>query len=235
MGEKTLAVSRHELKYPINFAQYASLSNTLKNVLLEDKHNGDHGYPIRSLYFDSYENTDFYEKLSGLENRKKIRLRAYSPDSPIVKLEIKIKRNTSQEKKSVIISKEDAKELINLNYDVLNKYESEAASMIYRIMKFNYLRPVVLIEYTRKAFIHPMNNIRLTLDNDIRSSETDFNLFSDKLILTPAEEYFTALLEVKYNTFIFKWLTNLITPYNVNQESYSKYMVSRGIFERYMA
>lgn len=235
MAEKTLAVSRHELKYPINFAHYASLNNTLKNVLIQDKHNGLYGYPVRSLYFDSYENTDFYEKLSGLENRKKIRLRTYSPDSPLVKLEIKIKRNTSQEKKSVIISKEDAEELINLNYDVLNKYESEAAAMIYRIMKFNYLRPVVLIEYTRKAFIHPMNNIRLTLDSEIRSSETDFNMFSKDVILTPVEEYFSALLEVKYDKFIFKWLTDLITPHNVNQESYSKYMVSRGIFERYMA
>ena len=235
MAGKTLVVSRHELKYPISFEHYASLDNTLKNVLIEDKHNGLYGYQVRSLYFDSYENTDFYEKLSGLENRKKIRLRTYSPDSPLVKLEIKIKRNTSQEKKSVNILKEDAEELINLNYDVLNKYESEAAAMIYRIMKFNYLRPVVLIEYTRKAFIHPMNNIRLTLDSDIRSSETDFNMFSKDVILTPVEEYFSALLEVKYDKFIFKVLTDLITPHNVNQESYSKYMVSRGIFERYMA
>ena len=235
MADKTLAVSRHELKYPINFAQYASLDNTLKNVLIQDKHNGLYGYQVRSLYFDSYENTDFYEKLSGLENRKKIRLRTYSPEAPLVKLEIKIKRNTSQEKQSVIISKEDAEELINLNYDVLKKYESEAAAMIYRIMKFNYLRPVVLIEYTRKAFIHPMNDIRLTLDSDIKSSETDFNIFSKDPILAPVEEYYTALLEVKYNKFIFKWLADLIKPYNVNQESYSKYMVSRGLFDRYMA
>lgn len=235
MAEKTLVVSRYELKYPINFAQYASISHTLKNVLLEDKHNGLYGYPIRSLYFDSYDDNDFYEKLGGIENRKKIRLRTYSPESPVVKLEIKMKINNSQEKRSIIISKEDAKELINLNYDVLNNYKSETGTMIYNIMKFNYLRPVVLIEYTRKAFIHPINNIRLTLDSEIKSSETDFNMFDKNPILSPVEDYFTAILEVKYNTFIFKWITDLIAPYNLNQESYSKYMVSRGIFERYMA
>ena len=224
--EKTLAVSRYELKYPINFAQYASLSNILKNVLLEDKNNGQYGYPIRSLYFDSYDESDFYEKLNGQENRKKIRLRTYSPESPVVKLEIKRKIGASQEKKTIIISKEDAVELINLNYDVLLKYESETASMLYNIMKYNQLRPVVLIEYTRKAFIHPMNNIRITLD---------INIFDSSVVLIPVENYFTTILEVKYNNFIFKWLTDLIAPYELNQESYSKYMVSRGIFERYMA
>ncbi|NLK44549.1 MAG: polyphosphate polymerase domain-containing protein [Tissierellia bacterium] len=232
---KFLSVQRHELKYPINFLQYTNLSNRLKNVLLEDKHNGTIGYPIRSVYFDSYSDTDFYEKLSGVEYRKKIRLRTYSPDSPTVKLEIKRKVGDSQEKKSLIISREDAKELINLNYDVLNKYQSEIASMFYRIMKFNGLRPVVHVEYRRKAFIHPMNNIRITLDSDIKSSETDFNIFSDSPILVPVEDYYFALLEVKYNTFIFKWISDLIGLYDLTRLSYSKYMVSRGIFERYMA
>lgn len=232
---KTLSIQRRELKYPINFLQYTKLSNRLKNVLLEDKHNGTIGYPIRSVYFDTYSDTDFYEKLRGVEYRKKIRLRTYSPDSPTVKLEIKRKVGDSQEKKSLIISKEDAKELINLNYHVLRKYQSEIASMLYNIMRFNGLRPVVHVEYRRKAFIHPMNNIRITLDSDIRSSETDFNMFNELPILVPVEDYYFALLEVKYNAFIFKWITDLIGFHDLTRLSYSKYMVSRGIFERYMA
>ncbi len=232
---KSLSVQRQELKYPINFFQYTNLSNTLKNVLLEDKHNGTIGYPIRSVYFDTYSDTDFYEKLRGVEYRKKIRLRTYSPDSPTVKLEIKRKIGDNQEKKSLMISKEDAIELINLNYDVLRKYQSEIASMLYNIMKFNGVRPVVHVEYRRKAFIHPMNNIRITLDSDIRSSETDFNMFSDSPILVPVEDYYFALLEIKYNNFMFKWITDLIGSYDLTRQSYSKYMVSRRIFERYMA
>lgn len=235
MSEKTLIVSRYELKYQIDFIQYAKLNNTLKNVLLEDKHNGTTGYFIRSVYFDSYDDSDFYEKLNGQENRKKIRLRTYSPESPVVKLEIKRKIGDSQEKKSIIITKEDAKELINLNYDILNNYKSETAAMLYNIMKFSQLRPVVFIEYNRKAFIHPMNNIRLTLDSDIRSSETNFDMFATSPILIPVENYYVAVLEVKYNEFIYKWITDLLAPYVLNRESYSKYMVSRGIFERYMA
>lgn len=164
MSQKTLKVLRHELKYSINYFEYVTLSQKLYNVLVEDPHNSEGGYKVRSLYFDAYNNNDFYEKLSGVENRKKIRLRIYKFDDPNVKLEIKRKYNNLQEKKSIIITRDDARKLIQCDYDVLLKYQSTTAKEIYTVMKYNSLRPVVLIEYDRKAFMHPMNNIRITLD-----------------------------------------------------------------------
>lgn len=235
MAEKTLAVSRFELKYLINFAQYSRIAHTIGSALTEDKHNGSMGYLVRSLYFDSYANTDFYEKLDGVENRKKVRLRIYSHDAPYVNLELKKKIGNSQEKSTVIISREDASDLINCNYDVLTKYESSTASVIYNIMKVNHLRPVVLIEYRRKAFIHPMNNIRITLDSEIRSSETDFNLLKKDLILNPVEDYYTSIVEIKYNGFIYKWITDLVQSNEITLESYSKYSNARMLFEQYIA
>lgn len=234
MADKTLKVSRVELKHQINYFQYLSLSHNLANVLIADEHNGARGYSIRSLYFDDLGNNDFYEKLAGIENRKKIRLRVYSPNDKKAKLEIKRKFGDSQEKKTVLIDKADGEELINQNYEVLRKYDSETARSIYQIMKINRLRPVVLIEYRRKAFIHPMNSIRITLDNDIRSNEVDFGLFDEKVVMIPTDDYDTNILEVKYNNFIFKYITDLFTPLDLERQSYSKYMVSRGIFERYM-
>lgn len=235
MADKTLSVSRVELKHHINYFQYISLSQKLSNVLVEDKHNGDRGYIIRSLYFDDYSDGDFYDKLAGLENRKKIRLRVYSVHDKKVKLEIKRKYGDSQQKLSVLIDREDAKELIKCNYEVLRKYDSETARSIYNIMKINRSRPAVLIEYRRKAFIHPMNNIRITLDNDICSNEFDLDLLDENVVMIPTDDYDTDILEVKYNNFIFKYITDLFTSLNLERQSYSKYMVSRGIFERYMA
>lgn len=190
---------------------------------------------VRSLYFDSYSNTDFYAKLSGLENRKKIRLRIYKYDDAKVKLEIKRKYGNSQRKDTVRISREDAQSLIDLDYEVLRKYDSKVAAQIYHIMKINWLIPVVLIEYRRKAFIHPMNNIRLTLDTEIKSNEINFDFFGKAPVLAPTGDYFEGLLEVKYNDFIYKWITDVFTPYNLDRQSYSKYMVSRGLYEKYMA
>lgn len=234
MADKTLSVSRVELKHHINYFQYMTLSQRLSNVITPDKHNGDRGYIIRSLYFDDYSDGDFYDKLAGLENRKKIRLRCYSVHDKKVKLEFKKKYGDSQKKDSILIDREDAKELIKCNYEVLRKYDSETAEAMYNVMKINRSRPVVLIEYRRKAFIHPMNNIRITLDNDIRSNEFDFNIFDENVVMIPTDDFDTNILEVKYNNFIFKYITDLFSSLDLERQSYSKYMVSRGIFERYM-
>lgn len=236
-GDKTsdsLEVSRHEIKYLLNPVQYVRLAQALKNVMVEDKHNGASGYLIRSLYFDSYANTDFYQKLSGDEDRKKIRLRTYDAASPKVKLEIKRKFGDDQIKKSAIISKEDAQKLIAGDYDVLLGYENKTARMIYEVMRINHVRPVVLIEYRRKAYIHPTNNIRITLDTEIRSSETFFDMFDPEPVLGVAEEFAFALCEVKYDAFLMRWLSDLLADYGLTRSAYSKYLISRGMMERYL-
>lgn len=230
----SLEVSRHEIKYHLNPVEYVQLSQALKNVLIEDKHNGDSGYLIRSLYFDSYAETDYYQKLAGVEDRKKIRLRVYSPDAERVKLEIKRKFGDEQVKKSAIISRVDAKRLIDCDYDALLRYDHPTARMIYQVMHINHVRPVVLIQYRRKAFIHPTNNIRITLDTEIRSSETCYDLFAKNPVLTPVEEFASALAEVKYDAFLMRWLSDLLADYGFTRSAYSKYAVSRGMLERFL-
>ncbi len=53
-------------------------------------------------------------------------------------------------------------------------------------MTLGQYRPVVLIDYDRRAFYHEENNIRLTLDSNIRSSETNFDIFSENIPMVPA-------------------------------------------------
>ncbi|MDO5568879.1 MAG: polyphosphate polymerase domain-containing protein [bacterium] len=231
--EKTLKVTRRELKYFINEVSMNEISKIMSKVLIADEHNLDGGYHIRSLYFDSYENTDFYEKMIGIENRKKIRLRIYSSEDTKAKLEIKRKYNNNQIKSSVIISREDAIELIKQNYDVLNKYQSATAKTIMNIMKVNSLVPVVLIEYRRKAFIHPMNKTRITLDSKIYSSETFFDIFAKDPPLVPIDDN-VCLLEVKYNGFLLGFINDIINSFDLSRTSFSKYTSSRNMFENYL-
>ncbi len=238
MAEKkniSVEVSRHELKYFIDPVQGVMLTQALRNVLLEDKHNGPDGYRIRSLYFDTYAETDFYQKMDGFEDRKKLRLRTYGADASSVKLEIKRKYGNEQIKKSSIISREDAKRLIDCDYEVLRDYDNKTTQMQYELMHINHVRPVVLIEYKRMAFIHPTNNIRITLDTDIRSSETCFDLFAAEPVLTPVNEFGFFLVEVKYDSFIMRWLSEILARYEPVGGAYSKYIKSRGIFERYLS
>ncbi|MEH6942316.1 polyphosphate polymerase domain-containing protein [Bacillus sp. JJ722] len=230
----TFNVSRKELKYLINASQYGFISNVFDGVLIPDKNNGAFGYKIRSLYFDTPFNKDFYERIDGIENRKKIRLRTYDVNSPKVKLEIKRKIGISQKKDSLVMHRDDAQRLIECDYEVLLKYDNKIASIIYNIMKIDHYRPVVLIEYRRKAFIHTTNNIRITLDSDICSNELQLDFFNKDAVLYPLFDYDTKVLEVKYNKFLYRWISDILASCDVKQQSVSKYSLSRSFFENYM-
>ena len=83
-------ILRTEKKYPLDYLDARKLCGKLNRVLQPDPHcAGTDGYLVRSLYFDSYDNEDYFDKAAGLENRKKIRLRIYSPDDAFAKLEWK--------------------------------------------------------------------------------------------------------------------------------------------------
>lgn len=76
-------VFRREKKFIITLDEYYRFGGRLAEVMAQDVNNGNEGYVIRSLYFDTLEDQDFYEKEDGVEVRRKIRLRIYDPDSPL--------------------------------------------------------------------------------------------------------------------------------------------------------
>ena len=51
-------VFREEKKFLISLPEALQISSRLSQVMLEDAHNGIHGYRIRSLYFDTIDDTD---------------------------------------------------------------------------------------------------------------------------------------------------------------------------------
>ena len=87
---EVLKTFRHEIKYIISYSEFLYLRKKLDDLLEIDRN--QLGYMIRSMYFDSINDDDYYEKLSGEVNRKKIRLRIYDKEGGLVKLEIKQKR-----------------------------------------------------------------------------------------------------------------------------------------------
>lgn len=93
-----MIVNRRELKYAISEFDYYKINDLLKQILTPDSNNGNYGYRIRSLYFDSVDNCDYYAKIHGEEVRKKIRLRIYDTSCQWVKLEIKRKMNINSKR-----------------------------------------------------------------------------------------------------------------------------------------
>lgn len=220
-------VLREEKKFLISVAEFKKTSHRLEQVMIQDPHNGVDGYMIRSLYFDTVFDTDFFEKQAGVELRRKVRLRVYDPDSDFAKLELKQKQGSSQLKRSITLSKEDAQELIKGKYDVLLKYEDDFAAEMYSLMKTRAYMPKTIVEYNRKAFIAKENNIRITFDHKVISTESNFDLFSKKLNMNPVLDPYDVVLEVKYNGFMLDYLRRLINDIDKSEMSISKYVLAR--------
>lgn len=228
-------IVRVEEKYPLSFYQCSKIYAALSAVLIPDKHNNPESYMIRSVYFDDYSETAYYDKQSGVENRIKLRLRIYPPDYENVKLELKEKRGGFQQKHTLLIRRSEAEALIDKDYDFALNNKNIEDMLLKNKIAIQSMRPVVMNQYRRSAFIHPMNNIRVTLDREILCSETNFDLFADNPVMYSPMDYYEALLEVKYDKFLFKWISDLFNAYGLNREAYSKYVLSRRLFENFIS
>ncbi|MGN0156277.1 MAG: polyphosphate polymerase domain-containing protein [Lachnospiraceae bacterium] len=223
-----LDVLRTEQKYQLNRVETAQMSYRLGQVLHRDAHSSPDGYLVRSLYFDTPDNTDFYDKVDGYENRRKIRLRIYSPNDSHAKLELKEKQGSLQRKRSLVLQREDAMRLCEGDYQVLLSQKSEFALELYgRMQQFLY-RPKCLIEYNRIAFVVPENDTRVTLDFNLRAAEGNNGLFAPNPMLYPIGEPGIATMEVKFNRFLLSYVKALVSNPVKMQISASKYGMARN-------
>ena len=214
-------VLREEKKFLINIAEFRQKSHLLEQALLQDEHNGIHGYRIRSLYFDTPYDRDFFEKQAGTELRRKVRLRIYDTEQTFAMLEMK------QLKRSLKISREDAVRIIKGDLSPLLTYQDSFAAEIYAFMQIHAYRPVTIVEYRRKAFIAKENKIRITFDNQIVATESSFDLFDPNLNMNPVLDPYDVVMEVKFNGFLLGYIRELINSINRSELSVSKYVLAR--------
>ena len=230
--EELLDVLRTEQKYRLNYVEMVRMSHRLTQVLRQDSHGGSDGYPVRSLYFDTPDNTDFFDKLDGYECRRKIRLRIYSPDAGLAKLELKEKQGTLQRKRSLTLTREQAIAVSNGDYKPLLEYGSDFSLELYgRMMQFFY-RPKCIVEYDRKAFVVAENDTRLTIDYNLRVAEAGNDLFTKDIAWYLLNTDNSATLEVKYNRFFLSYIKNLVSMPSYKQTSASKYAAARNLLLR---
>lgn len=222
-------VLRREEKFAISSHEVSSFSSRLMDVINKDKHSQNGSYMVRSLYFDTIDDNDFFDKINEQEIRRKIRLRIYNPSAKTVKLELKQKQGVYQKKTSLTISRKDADALIACNFSVLLKYNDPFADKMFTIMSMECYRPKAIVEYNRTAYMAKENQIRLTFDENIRASESNLNLFDNELQLGPVFPTDVAIFEVKYDRFLLSYISDMIACINRLPVSSSKYCMGRSI------
>ena len=222
-------VLRRELKFYISYKEYVVLSSLLRKALPHDKHadKNTNGYFVRSLYFDTFDNKEFEEKMAGIETRSKYRMRIYSIDSPIVKFEIKNKFGDIIMKETALISREDAIKIQKMDYEPMLKYKNPILNKAYKEFKKSLYRPVIIVDYIREAFNYDANNVRIVFDKFLSSSTLHLDLFKRDAFTTFKLKRNLVIMEVKYNNFLPDWIKSFIQVPSAQRSSISKYCIGR--------
>ena len=215
---------RHELKYFITPAEMTVLRGVLTPVMQLDPNGNEHNeYHIRSLYFDTINDDALEEKIAGVGNRKKYRIRIYNFSDRVIKLECKSKYGDLISKQSVTIPRELADQLIAGDPEGLQRMRHPLLHDVYREMRTRLLRPAVIVDYVREAYIHLAQDVRITFDKQLRTGLYASDIFNPMLPTYPVFDDPVEILEVKYNEFLPTYLQAMVSSVTAQRSAVSKY------------
>jgi len=222
---------RHELKYYINPVEAHLLSHALDQVLERDP-NGDaehNEYHIRSLYFDTIQNTALLDKLSGVKDRDKYRIRIYNYSDAFIRMECKTKVGSLISKRSIPIPRLLAEQLIAGDPTGLERTRSGLLQDMFREMTMNLLKPVVIVDYVREAYLHPVEEVRITFDKNLRTGLNSHDIFNPYLPTISPFDHNEMILEVKFNRVLPPYIRDLLCTYvrGAENSAISKYVWCR--------
>lgn len=228
MAVKKAPSFRHELKYYISAAEYQILSKKLSLTMDRDRFAQKTGrYMIRSLYFDDFNDSALREKLDGVGGRDKYRIRIYNLEDSVIKLERKHKEGPYILKHSLSLSREECDNIIHGNFGVLLNRKEELAAQLYVAFRTQGLKPRVIVDYWREAYVFPTEQVRVTFDSDIRTAFRATDLFNKRLPTYPVVEGYDMVLEIKFNKYLPAYIQSLVQVAAASRSAISKYCLCR--------
>jgi len=217
---------RHEWKHEVNAADCRVLTARLSAVARRDAHGQNGRYEIRSLYFDDPRDTALREKLDGVDRREKFRLRYYDGDASYICLEKKSKRNGLCGKRSVLVGAEEVQRLLEGDLRWMPGSGRPLVQELYCKMRINGLRPRIIVDYAREAFVFPAGNVRVTLDSNIRTGLRPAGFLDPAAVTVPAGDA-PVILEVKWDAFLPDVIRDAVQLPGRHASAFSKYAACR--------
>jgi SPX domain protein involved in polyphosphate accumulation len=252
MADDTIDTDRIEDKYIVSKDFYIEVKAEVRKNM--KPHYPDPGtvYCInRSLYFDSPDLTFLKQHLSKINDRRKIRIRAYAPNgqwSDEAFIEVKYKDDGNSRKNRLRIGPDGFDSLYHRSEipidDELFQYNSDAdrddvttqAKLINYLLLINKCKPVVDIFYKRYAF-QDGNDLRCTIDQDLKVKPIyipgkdvvqdikNLQLWDDfEKCGSKYSNVDDFLLEFKYQDDVPEWFEHLTKEVDADAEPFSKYV-----------
>jgi hypothetical protein len=131
-------------------------------------------------------------------------------------------------KESTRITREQADRLIDCDFEFLSKSDNQLLREFYRETRCSLMRPVVIVEYDREAYIHQVGTVRITFDMQLRTSLGYKQFFCNDYCSMKALEQQDIILEVKYNEVLPGYLRGLFPDTIRPQLAVGKYVICRN-------
>jgi len=195
--------------------------------LQRDPFSGADGtYAVRSLYFDDIQDSALYEKLTGLDRRKKMRLRVYNHDDATIKLEKKTRVGNRTGKETTLLDRAVLTEILG-GVPRLGDSPNGLLTELCLDMRTRLSRPVAMVDYRREAFFLPLHDVRVSCDRDLRLCLGSTDLFDPSLSRLPVLPGSMAILEIKYSRYVPDHVSGILRAAATQRMAYSKYAVCR--------
>jgi SPX domain protein involved in polyphosphate accumulation len=230
------SANRFELKYLVPHDSVEPVVRDLDPYVYSDPNvRWDQGYPVRSVYWDSHGWSFFWEKVEGLKQRRKLRVRAYANvDYGFVEIKARADRTLQKRRARLSLDEIHAKfrgrpgetESLDAPSDPV---VSEAMYMRQRYL----LRPRMAIAYWRSAFFGTYEpDLRVTFDRRIQYHPHEVDIArpfeSGPYVVDPR----LVVMEIKFNERAPVWLCKLVSRHGLQIIRLSKYCtaVDRAYF-----
>lgn len=222
---------RNELKFIINKDMAKVLQHNLSLLMDVDQNskNSDNTYLIRSLYFDDEDSTAYYEKLDGVEFRKKYRIRIYNFDDNFIRLECKYKHDNKTSKDQMLIDKDICSKIINGRLEEFDLSQDNLLTKFVTDSKIRQLKPAIIVDYKRLAYTYHVSEVRITFDSQIKSGLYNYNLFDEIATTYSVIDNNQVVLEVKFNEILPEAIAIILTTVPMFRQAFSKFAACRSI------
>ena len=209
MSDKTL---RYEYKYVLGPASAELLRCQLGALLRPDAHaRSDGGYFIRSVYFDDAALTALYDKLAGVCIRSKYRLRFYNMNAEFMVFEAKRKRGQLVAKSAVVVTRTTAERMLVGERLTAQERKAPLLAEFDALSCEAGMRPSVIVDYDRTAFVYPVSDVRVTLDSGIGAEAFRMDNVFNRHAVVPVMENGETVLEVKFSEQIPPFLAEVLS------------------------
>lgn len=219
MSNHIATMLRFELKYKLSKEQCDYVKQALVGHMSVDSYGKT---TIVSLYYDT---PDYFLIRTSIEKprfKEKIRTRSYGlvTEGDRMFLEVKRKVEGIVYKRRVKTTEHEAEAFFKFKSNLTEEGQI-AREICYTRDYYKNLQPALMILYDRYAYLQDNSDLRVTIDENPRYRFEDLNLHTSTegiSILLPGE----AILEIKVQSAMPVWLSNILVEGKIYQTSFSK-------------